>query len=125
MFGILVLDWLTAPENMILRDQIEVVNRKMLDRMRETTEHLAVMFCKPCKLHSVLGTTFNGTTGLVSETDCKQCEKVVSALEEIDDEVSANYIYILPCKMSTYVPSQFLGRRGTVRLCHLGYVKVV
>lgn len=41
-----MLDWLTAPENMILRDQIEVVNRKMLDRMRENTDHLAVLFCK-------------------------------------------------------------------------------
>lgn len=55
-----MLDWLTAPENMILRDQIEVVNRKMLDRMKETTDHLSVLF--------------------FSETDCKQCERVVSAL---------------------------------------------
>ncbi|CAG7689960.1 unnamed protein product [Allacma fusca] len=61
-----MLDWLTAPENMILKDQIEVVNRKMLDRMRETTDHLAVLF--------------------FSETECKQCEKVLQSLEEIDDE---------------------------------------
>lgn len=40
-----MLDWLTAPENMILKDQIEVVNRKMLERMRENTPHLAVLFC--------------------------------------------------------------------------------
>jgi hypothetical protein len=26
----------------------------------------------------------------VSETDCKQCERVVSALEEIDDEADEN-----------------------------------
>ncbi|XP_021959977.1 uncharacterized protein LOC110855885 isoform X3 [Folsomia candida] len=67
-----MLDWLTAPENMILRDQIEVVNRKMLDRMRETTEHLATMF--------------------FSETDCKQCQRVVESLEQIDDEADENGI---------------------------------
>ncbi|ODM96284.1 putative protein disulfide-isomerase C1F5.02, partial [Orchesella cincta] len=67
-----MLDWLTSPENMILKDQIEVVNRKMLDRMRENTAHLAVLF--------------------FSETDCKQCERVVSALEEIDDDADQNGI---------------------------------
>lgn len=41
-----VLDWLTAPENMELNDAIEKVNRKMFERIRQTTDYLAVFFCK-------------------------------------------------------------------------------
>lgn len=41
-----VLDWLTAPENMELNDAIEKVNRKMFERIRQTTDYLAVFFCE-------------------------------------------------------------------------------
>ena len=41
-----VLDWLTSPENMELNDAIEKVNRKMFDRIRQSTDYLAVYFCK-------------------------------------------------------------------------------
>nr|XP_045619924.1 uncharacterized protein LOC123771446 isoform X4 [Procambarus clarkii] len=67
-----VLDWLTAPENMELNDAIEKVNRKMFERIRQTTDYLAVFF--------------------YSEEGCKQCQKVLAELENIDDEADANGI---------------------------------
>ncbi|XP_050711801.1 uncharacterized protein LOC126995938 isoform X3 [Eriocheir sinensis] len=67
-----VLDWLTAPENMELNDAIEKVNRKMFERLRQTTDYLAVFF--------------------YSEVGCKQCQKVLAELENIDDEADANGI---------------------------------
>ncbi|XP_045120691.1 uncharacterized protein LOC123510033 isoform X10 [Portunus trituberculatus] len=67
-----VLDWLTAPENMELNDAIEKVNRKMFERIRQTTDYLAVFF--------------------YTEEGCKQCQKVLAELENIDDEADANGI---------------------------------
>ncbi|KAL7646704.1 UNVERIFIED_CONTAM: hypothetical protein RMT77_001957 [Armadillidium vulgare] len=67
-----VLDWITAPENMELNDAIEKVNRKMFERLRQTTDYLAVYF--------------------YNEEGCKQCQKVLTELENIDDEADANGI---------------------------------
>ncbi|XP_047475280.1 uncharacterized protein LOC125029447 isoform X3 [Penaeus chinensis] len=67
-----VLDWLTAPENMELNDAIEKVNRKMFERIKQTTDYLAVFF--------------------YAEDGCKQCQKVLAELENIDDEADANGI---------------------------------
>ncbi|XP_076048874.1 hulk isoform X3 [Oratosquilla oratoria] len=67
-----VLDWLTAPENMEMTDAIEKVNRKMFERMRQSTDYLAVFF--------------------YAEEGCKQCLKVLAELENIDDEADANGI---------------------------------
>lgn len=41
-----LLDWLTNPDNMEMTDQIERVNRKMFQKIRQNTDHLAVFFCK-------------------------------------------------------------------------------
>ncbi len=41
-----VLDWLTDPNVMEISDQIEKVNRKMFDKLRDRNENLAVLFCK-------------------------------------------------------------------------------
>lgn len=38
---------------MELNDAIEKVNRKMFDRLRQTTDHLAVYFCKFSIIRSV------------------------------------------------------------------------
>ncbi|MCL4136770.1 UNVERIFIED_CONTAM: hypothetical protein GTU68_030034 [Idotea baltica] len=67
-----VLDWITAPENMELNDAIEKVNRKMFDRLKQSTDYLAVYF--------------------YMEEGCKQCQKVLAELENIDDEADANGI---------------------------------
>lgn len=41
-----MLDWLTNPDNMELTDHIERVNRKMFLKIRQTSDYLAVFFCK-------------------------------------------------------------------------------
>ncbi|XP_033225362.1 uncharacterized protein LOC117178180 isoform X2 [Belonocnema kinseyi] len=60
-----ILDWLTNPENMELTDHIEKINRKMFLKVRQTTDYLAVF------LYS---------------NECKQCSRVLSEIEHIDDD---------------------------------------
>uniref|UniRef100_A0ABD2XLF9 Thioredoxin domain-containing protein n=1 Tax=Trichogramma kaykai TaxID=54128 RepID=A0ABD2XLF9_9HYME len=60
-----ILDWLTNPENMELNDHIERVNRKMFKKIRQNSEYVAVFFYS---------------------NDCKQCGRVLSEIEHIDDE---------------------------------------
>uniref|UniRef100_A0A1B0G981 Thioredoxin domain-containing protein n=1 Tax=Glossina morsitans morsitans TaxID=37546 RepID=A0A1B0G981_GLOMM len=60
-----VLDWLTSPANMEMTDHIEQVNRKMFEKIRKTSDYLAVIFCSD---------------------DCKQCPRVLAEVEHIDDE---------------------------------------
>ncbi|KAK7793468.1 hypothetical protein R5R35_013845 [Gryllus longicercus] len=60
-----ILDWLTSPENMELTDHIERVNRKMFQKIRQTSDYVAVFFYSD---------------------DCKQCGRVLAELEHIDDE---------------------------------------
>lgn len=43
-----ILDWLANPENMELTDHIERINKKMFQKVRQTTDYLAVFFCE-CK----------------------------------------------------------------------------
>ncbi|XP_069688969.1 uncharacterized protein hlk isoform X9 [Periplaneta americana] len=60
-----ILDWLTDPENMELTDHIERVNRKMFQKIRQTSDYIAVFFYSD---------------------DCKQCGRVLAEIEHIDDE---------------------------------------
>ncbi|XP_054003496.1 uncharacterized protein LOC128889677 isoform X2 [Hylaeus anthracinus] len=60
-----ILDWLTNPENMELTDHIERINKKMFQKIRQTTDYLAVFFYS---------------------NDCKQCGRVLTEIEHIDDE---------------------------------------
>merc|ERR1711872_842668 len=61
-----VLDWLTDPNIMEISDQIEKVNKKMFEKLILRNENLVVFF--------------------YSDTDCKQCQSVLSELENIDDD---------------------------------------
>ncbi|XP_063244025.1 uncharacterized protein LOC134543121 isoform X2 [Bacillus rossius redtenbacheri] len=60
-----VLDFLTSLEAMDLPDRIEEVNAKILSKIVEDTEYVAVLFYKP---------------------ECKKCAKALQELENIDDE---------------------------------------
>ncbi|XP_063377283.1 uncharacterized protein LOC134664522 isoform X7 [Cydia fagiglandana] len=60
-----ILDWLTNPENMELTDHIEKVNRKMFQKIRQTSDYVAVFFYS---------------------NDCKQCPRVLLEIEHIDDD---------------------------------------
>ncbi|XP_051174999.1 uncharacterized protein LOC127290468 isoform X2 [Leptopilina boulardi] len=63
-----ILDWLTNPENMELTDHIERINRKMFHKIRQSTDYLAVFFYS---------------------NDCKQCSRVLSEIEHIDDDADS------------------------------------
>ncbi|XP_021208946.1 uncharacterized protein LOC114253198 isoform X2 [Bombyx mandarina] len=63
-----ILDWLTNPENMELTDHIEKVNRKMFQKIRQTSDYVAVFFYS---------------------NDCKQCPRVLAEIEHIDDDADA------------------------------------
>ena len=41
-----LLDWLTNPDNMEMTDHIEKVNRKMFSKIRQSSDYVAVLFCK-------------------------------------------------------------------------------
>ena len=41
-----MLEWLTDPNVMAVNDQIERVNRKMLNKLLKRNEYMAVLFCK-------------------------------------------------------------------------------
>ncbi|XP_050667523.1 uncharacterized protein LOC126967136 isoform X2 [Leptidea sinapis] len=60
-----ILDWLTNPENMELTDHIEKVNKKMFQKLRQTSDYVAVFFYS---------------------NDCKQCPRVLAEIEHIDDD---------------------------------------
>ncbi|KAG8290092.1 hypothetical protein J6590_090322 [Homalodisca vitripennis] len=60
-----LLDWLTDPQNMELTEHIEKVNRKMFNKIRQTSDYLAAFFYSD---------------------DCKQCDRVLAEIEHIDDE---------------------------------------
>ncbi|CAG9815355.1 unnamed protein product [Phaedon cochleariae] len=63
-----ILDWLTEPENMELTDHIERVNRKMFEKIRLRSDYVALF------LYS---------------SDCKQCPRVLTEVEHIDDEADS------------------------------------
>ncbi|XP_049299071.1 uncharacterized protein LOC125771930 isoform X2 [Anopheles funestus] len=60
-----VLDFLTSLEAMDLPDRIEEVNAKILSKIIEDSDYVAVLFYKP---------------------ECKKCIKALQELENIDDE---------------------------------------
>ena len=64
-----MLEWLTDPNVMAVSDQIEKVNRKMFEKLKERNDNLAVFF--------------------YAEKDCKQCAPVLQELENVDDEAEA------------------------------------
>lgn len=46
-----VLSWLTSQDVFEIKNEIEEVNRKMLDKLLEENEFLTVYFCEWCHLH--------------------------------------------------------------------------
>ncbi|XP_043680384.1 uncharacterized protein LOC122634920 isoform X3 [Vespula pensylvanica] len=72
-----VLDFLTSLEAMDLPDRIEEVNAKILDKIVEDTEFVAVLFCPDTQRCAGAGS---------NKPDCKKCLKALQELENIDDE---------------------------------------
>ncbi|XP_008201422.1 uncharacterized protein hlk isoform X5 [Tribolium castaneum] len=72
-----VLDFLTSLEAMDLPDRIEEVNSRILDKIVQETDFVAVLFCPDASTCSNKG---------VNKPECKKCSKVLLELENIDDE---------------------------------------
>lgn len=58
-----VITWLTSQDVFEIKNEIEEVNRKMLDKLLEENEFLSVFFCefkcfKPTKISSILSILF-------------------------------------------------------------------
>lgn len=72
-----VLDFLTSLEAMDLPDRIEEVNAKILEKIVQETDFVAVLFCPDADKCQKSG---------ANKPDCKKCAKVLLELENIDDE---------------------------------------
>jgi len=68
MDGEMILSWLTSQDVFETKDEIEEVNRKLLEKLLDENEFVAVYFY---------------------EDNCIECDEVVSGLEKIDDETDA------------------------------------
>ncbi|KFB35120.1 AGAP006452-PA-like protein [Anopheles sinensis] len=72
-----VLDFLTSLEAMDLPDRIEEVNAKILAKIIEDSDYVAVLFCTDHE---------NCPPGNNNKPECKKCIKALQELENIDDE---------------------------------------
>jgi len=68
MDGEKILEWLTSQDVFETKDEIEEVNRKMLEKLLDENEFVAVYFY---------------------EDNCLECDEVIEGLEKIDDETDA------------------------------------
>merc|ERR1712038_1431079 len=68
MDGERILEWLTSQDVFETKDEIEEVNRKMLEKLLDENEFVAVYFY---------------------EDDCAECDQVLEGFERIDDETDA------------------------------------
>lgn len=76
-----VLNWLTSNDVFELEDEIEEVNKKMLDKLIETSDYIAVYFY---------------------EKNCKRCDDVLRELEHIDDEADSLDIMFVKIRDMNY-----------------------
>ncbi|XP_062132745.1 uncharacterized protein LOC133843289 isoform X3 [Drosophila sulfurigaster albostrigata] len=72
-----VLDFLTSLEAMDLPDRIEEVNAKILHKIIEDTDFVAVLFCPD---HETC------PPRVMDKQQCRKCAKALQELENIDDE---------------------------------------
>lgn len=67
-----ILNWLTSQEVFELRNEIEEVNRKMLDKLLDENEFLAVFFCKYF-LYFIMYPTFFSVFYAITESIITVC----------------------------------------------------
>ena len=82
-----ILEWLTSQDVFEIKDEIEEVNRKMLEKLLDENEFVAVYFCKSLRLYLLDPKTWK--SNIADEDDCAECDQVLEGLERIDDETDA------------------------------------
>ncbi|CAG0925111.1 unnamed protein product, partial [Notodromas monacha] len=76
-----VLAWLTSQDVFEIKDEIEEVNRKMLEKLLDENDFVAVFFY---------------------EGDCRKCDEALEELERIDDETDNLDITFVKIKDARY-----------------------
>ena len=84
MDGDMILSWLTSQDVFETKDEIEEVNRKLLEKLLDENEFVAVYFCRTTPL-----LLCNIDRLCLDEDNCIECDEVESGLEKIDDETDA------------------------------------
>ncbi|CAL1299251.1 unnamed protein product [Larinioides sclopetarius] len=76
-----VLDWLTSQDMIELRNEIEEVSRKMLDKLLQENDFITIFFY---------------------DADCPACEEALRSLETIDDDIDELDILFVKIKDARY-----------------------
>ena len=88
-----VLSWLTSEDVFSAGDEIEDVNRHMLDKLLNEDDFVAVYFCKFFVLSNelmLISSNINLWFHINLDSNvCPSCKKVLEGLESIDDETDA------------------------------------
>ena len=88
MDGEMILSWLTSQDVFETKDEIEEVNRKLLEKLLDENEFVAVYFCKFVVTLDIF-TNYCSTCTFLDEDNCIECNEVEQGLEKIDDETDA------------------------------------
>lgn len=108
-----VLQWLTSQDVFEIKNEIEEVNRKMLDKLLEENEFLAVYFCKfPTKFDPIkpMPKTVNwnddsrliAILSFISDEKSAESRAVLDKLENIDSETDNLDITFVKMQDSRY-----------------------
>ena len=88
-----ILGWITSNEAFQLKDEIELVNRRMLDKILDEQEFVAVYFCKYYNCNKVISNLRNDYSFIyfcfLDDSDpeeCPTCSAILIELERIDQE---------------------------------------
>jgi len=84
-----ILEWLTSQDVFETKEEIEEVNRKMLEKLLDENEFVVVYFY---------------------EDDCLECDEVLEGLEKIDDETDALDITFVKVNDARYAKKYGVGK---------------
>lgn len=79
-----VLDWLTSQDVFEIKNEIEEVNKKMLEKLLEENEYVTVFFCK--FVFSYFSASSNSFIFFIDEVNSEESKTILEKLERIDSE---------------------------------------
>lgn len=83
-----ILTWLTSQDAFEIKNEIEEVNRKMLDKLLEENEFICVIFCKLCVCFFFHMISFlkKYNFSIIDEHNQQESVSVLEKLENVDSE---------------------------------------